>query len=102
MTDTTLIPSPSLRDAAEQKLTKIKPGCWRNKWLVLRAIRTGTQLLQPGEEYLSDYAWPSREVAEEQAQKSLREEAKLMAKGKAKAIKYLGAFFFPNEEGGAS
>jgi len=71
-----------------EKLSVIPKGHWRNRWfsLVWEDFSSG--------EIVSDYRWPSREIAEEKAAKELaRDPAHFQT---VCGLRYLGAKFFPD------
>ena len=100
MTDTTLIPSPSLRDAAEQKPTTVRSGYWRNRWTDKPGYPWGDGITNLGDgTILTPGRWPTAEIAEQKIHENLPRD---IARRRAWGIRYLGPVFFPNEEGGAS
>ena len=90
----TLVRKPSEDVATEQKPTPRKPGHWRNWWFAPIGGRDAwTRERVPAGEYIAKRKYPSRELAEQWAMKTLDESA---ARGESPPT-YLGPVFFPDE-----
>jgi len=75
-----------LKQKAAPKLSKRRPGHWRNLYWAAE-WEDGTT-----GEYLARRAWPSREIAEEKAAEWARENPRYRD-----IVKYLGAIHFPED-----
>ena len=79
------------------KLSVIKPGHWRNRYLALHNLILTSddgfvEQVRKDQEFLGCRLWPSREIAEERAKECSRDPEYASGAGDAR---YLGAQFFP-------
>lgn len=91
------------RSKAEEKLSRIPKGHWRNKYVAVNAMLLVNPdgsidpAISAGEEYFGHGKWPSHEVAEEIAARDACNPNGDTGSGDAK---YLGPVFFPDDGGG--